>query len=128
MLIPTQINTLEVDDNTAVRMTAYYPSWTVNAQYPVGYKVQYNEKLYKVIQAHTSIEGWTPDQAASLFVEINETHSGTIDDPISYDGNMALESGKHYIQNGVIYRCIRDTVNPVYNALADLVGLYVEAE
>ena len=24
------------------------------------------------------------------------------------------------------YRCTRDTVNPVYNALADLIGLYVE--
>ena len=28
--------------------------------------------------------------------------------------------------NNVIYRCTRDTINPVYNALADLVGIYVE--
>lgn len=28
---------------------------------------------------------------------------------------------------GVIYLCTRDTVNPVYNTLASLVGLYVEA-
>lgn len=33
---------------------------------------------------------------------------------------------KYPAQNGVVYRCIRDTVNPVYNDLADLVGLYVE--
>jgi hypothetical protein len=39
---------------------------------------------------------------------------------------MALENGKHYIQGGVIYLCNRDTVNPVYNPLAELVGLYVE--
>lgn len=26
----------------------------------------------------------------------------------------------------VVYLCTRDTVNPVYNDLADLVGLYVE--
>lgn len=51
---------------------------------------------------------------------------GTLDDPIPYSGNMALESGKYYIQDGVAYRCTRDTVNPVYNALADLIGLYVE--
>ena len=38
---------------------------------------------------------------------------------------MALESGKYYIQDYVIYCCTRDTINPVYNALADLVGLYV---
>ena len=52
---------------------------------------------------------------------------GTLADPIPYSGNMALENGKHYIQNGVIYICIRDTVNPVYHALSELVGVYVEA-
>ena len=39
---------------------------------------------------------------------------------------MALESGKYYMQDYAIYLCIRDTVNPVYNPLADLVGVYVE--
>ena len=39
---------------------------------------------------------------------------------------MALISGKYYVQDGVTYRCTRDTVNPVYAALKDLVGLYVE--
>ena len=39
-----------------------------------------------------------------------------------------LESGKYYLQDYVIYRCTRDTINPVYNALADLVGIYVEVE
>ena len=27
--------------------------------------------------------------------------------------------------NNVIYRFTRDTINPVYNALADLVGIYM---
>lgn len=126
MLIPMQINALVVDDNTAFRMSAFYPYWEANTKYPVGYKVQYNGKLYKVIQEHTSAEGWQPTQAASLFTEINETFSGVIDDPIPYSGNMALEQGKHYMQNYVIYLCTRDTVNPVYNPLAELVGLYVE--
>ena len=62
----------------------------------------------------------------SLYERIDETHDGTFDDPIPYSGNMALEAGKYYSQDGVIYLCTRDTVNPVYNALADLVGLYVE--
>lgn len=38
---------------------------------------------------------------------------------------MALESGKYYTQSGMTYLCNRETVNPVYHALADLVGLYV---
>lgn len=126
MFISQQINTLEVDDNTALRMKGYYPEWAAGVSYEVGFKVQYNAKLWRVVQAHTSQATWEPENAASLWEVINETHEGTIDDPIPYDGNMALEQDKHYIQSSVIYLCNRDTVNPVYNRLAELVGLYVE--
>lgn len=126
MLIPTLVNTLSVDDNTALRMRQFYPAWAANSAYNVGEKVQYWDKLWRCVQAHTSALGWEPSTAtASLWEQINETHDGSIDDPIPYDGNMALANSLYYIQNGVIYQCIRDTVNPVYNALADLVGLYV---
>ena len=126
MLITQQINTLTVDDNTALRMTEFYPEWASGQSYTVGYKVQRNSRLWRVLQAHTSQAGWEPENAASLWTEICESHAGTLDDPIPYSGNMALESGKYYMQDGKIYRCIRDTGNPVYNALSELVGLYVE--
>ena len=126
LLIRQQINTLTVDDNTALRMTTFYPEWAANAEYTIGYKVQRSGRLWRCLQAHTSQAGWEPENAASLWTEICESHSGTLEDPIPYNGNMALESGKYYSQNSKIYRCTRDTVNPVYNALSDLVGLYVE--
>ena len=126
MLIRQQINILNVDDNTALRMTTFYPEWAANAEYTIGYKVQRSGKLWRCIQAHTSQTGWEPENAASLWTEICESHAGTLEDPIPYSGNMALESGKYYSQNSKIYRCTRDTVNPVYNALSELVGLYVE--
>ena len=126
MLIPQQINTLSVDDNTALRMKPFYPVWAENTAYSIGFKVQHNGKLWRVVQAHTSQNGWEPENAPSLWEQVNETHTGKLADPIPYEGNMALENGKHYIQNGVIYLCTRDTMNPVYNALAELVGVYVE--
>jgi hypothetical protein len=126
MIIPQQINTLTVDDNTALRMRDFYPEWTPNTVYSVGFKVQYKGNLWRVLQAHTAQVGWEPENAPALWEQINETHAGTMEDPIPYNGNMALENGKYYIQDNVIYLCTRDTVNPVYNPLADLVGLYVE--
>jgi hypothetical protein len=126
MLIPTQINTLDVDNNTALRMINYYPSWASGVSYATGFKVKYNNRLYKVLQAHTSQEGWQPDLAASLWTEINEVHSGTLEDPIGYGGNMALEKDKYYLENNIIYLCSRDTINPIYNSLSELIGLYVE--
>ena len=125
MLITQQINTLTVDDNTALRMVEFYPEWATDTAYTAGYKVQRGGKLWRCKQAHTAIATWEPENAASLWEAINETHSGTQGDPIPYDGNMALESGKYYIQDYVIYRCTRDTGNPVYHALAELVGVYV---
>lgn len=126
MLIKEQINTLSVDDATAVRMTAFYPEWEKGKQYTAGYKAQYHGKLYKVVQAHTSQETWTPDITASLYERIDEVHDGTKYDPIPYEGNMALVSGKYYIEDNVTYLCNRDTGNPVYNKLSELVGIYVE--
>ena len=126
LLIAQQINTLTVDDNTALRMKEFHPLWKSNTEYTVGYKVQRSGRLWRCLQAHTSQAGWEPENAASLWTEICESHAGTLEDPIPYNGNMALESGKYYSQNSKIYRCTRDTVNPVYNALSELVGLYVE--
>ena len=128
LLIPQQINTLEVDDNTALRMVEFYPEWATDTAYPAGYKVQHGGKLWRCKDpGHTSQAGWEPSiNTASLWEEICESHDGTLEDPIPYDGNMALESGKYYIQDYVIYLCTRDTGNPVYNSLAELVGIYID--
>ena len=126
MLIKQQVNTLEVDDNTALRMVAYYPEWEADTDYPAGYKAQRNGKLWRCRQAHTSQEGWEPENVPALWEEICETHDGSLYDPIPYEGSMALENGKYYSQDGVTYLCNRDTVNPVYNPMRELVGIYVE--
>ena len=106
-------------------MKSFYPEWTSGVSYAVGFKVQYGGKLWRVVQAHTSQEVWNPETAASLWESINETHDGSLDDPIPYDGNMALEQGKYYLQNYAVYQCIRDTHVPVYHGLNELLGIYV---
>ena len=131
MLIRQQVNTLEVDDATALRMVDFYPEWADLIGKTVDkaeYKFQHNGKLYKTIPAnHTFQADWVPGVGTeSLYTRIDETHDGTQYDPIPYDGNTALESGKYYIQDDVVYLCNRDTGQPVYNPLAELVGLYVE--
>ena len=126
MLIRQQVNTIAVDDATAMRMVAYYPEWTAGTAYAAGDRLVYNGDLYKVLQAHTAQNTWLPGTGTeSLYTRIDEQHDGTKYDPIPYSGNMTLEEGKYYIQSGKTYLCNRGTGNPVYHALADLVGLYV---
>ena len=126
LLIKQQINTLDVDDQTALRMVEFYPEWAADVAYSAGYKVQHGGRLWRCLQAHTSQEGWEPENVPALWEEICETHDGSLYDPIPYEGSMALVSGKYYSQDGVTYLCNRDTVNPVYNPLRELVGLYVK--
>lgn len=134
MLIRQQINTLTVDDQTALRMRQYYPTFAelVGRTVSQGTKFRADDSedavLYKTIQPELTIQAHYPPGVGteSLYTRIDETHDGTKYDPIPYDGNMALESGKYYTQSGMTYLCSRDTVNPVYNALSELVGLYVE--
>ena len=128
LLIAQQINTLTVDDNTALRMVEFYPAWATGIDYATGFKVQHNGTLYKCLQAHTSQADWSPDAAPSLWMQICETHAGTVDDPIPYSGNMELTEGLYYTQDGVMYRCTRSTGQSVYHVLAELVGMYVEVQ
>lgn len=133
MFIKQQINTITVDDQTALRMVRFYPEWESGKAYTAangctaGYKVTRNGKLWKLRQEHTSQSDWAPGEAGteSLWTEICEVHDGTKYDPVPYSGNMALENGKYYTQDGVLYLCNRDTGNPVYHPLAELVGMYV---
>lgn len=118
-----------LDDAQALAVKAIYPQWQeiIGQTVALGFKFQHGEKLYKTIQDSLLIqEQYIPGEGTeSLYAVIDETHAGTQEDPIPYSGNMALENGKYYSQDGVIYLCNRDTEIPVYQNLKDLVNIYV---
>ena len=134
LIISQSVNTLTVDDNTALRMRRYYPTFSelVGQTVKKGTKFRATDSedadLYTVIQPELTIQEHYPPGTGteSLYTRIDEQHDGTKYDPIPYDGNMALQNGKYYTQNNILYLCNRSTGQPVYNALAELVGLYVE--
>lgn len=124
-------NAVERSDAEALEVKGIYPTWKsligVTVEQP-EYKFTYNGDLYKTIPAkHTFAAEWVPGVGTeSLYTRIDETHAGTITDPIPYAGNMELMEGLYYVQNEVVYRCIRSTGQPVYHELSALVGQYVE--
>lgn len=128
-LMAITINTMNLSDSDALSVKSLYPTWEskIGTEVKKDEKLQDGGKLWKVLQPHTVQEQYRPGTGTeSLYTEISETHAGTAEDPIPYNGNMELENGKYYSQNGKVYKCTRDTDIPVYQALADLVGLYVE--
>lgn len=130
MLIKLLINTVEIADSASVKMQSYYPTFEsiVGQTVKLGFKFTYNGSLWKTLKANLLIQSqYIPGVGTeSLYTKIDEEHLGNEYDPIPYSGNMALEKGKYYAQNNAIYLCNRDTVNPVYNDLVNLVGLYAD--
>lgn len=57
-------------DEEAADGPALFPAWAVGKSYIVGDRICYGEKLYKVVQAHTSQADWPPDVTPALFVEV----------------------------------------------------------
>lgn len=112
-------------DSTAVDVPELFPPWQADHAYAVGDRLQYGHILYKVRQAHTSLPNWTPDITPALY-EVVTIEDGTRDHPIRFIVGMVLENGKYYMQYDVEYLCIRDSGNPIYNDLRDLINIYVE--
>lgn len=124
------INATPLTDNQAISVKNLHPEWKefIGKSLSTGFRVLHEDALYKVRQdISVVLENQPPSiYTAALYEEINETHDGTKTDPIPYNNNMALELGKYYIQDNIIYMCTRDTGQAVYQDLSDLVGIYVQ--
>lgn len=122
-----------LEDAVAITAVELFPYWKqlVSAGKTVekGFRFQYEGQLYRTEQpSYTFVETYVPGSAGteSLFSRVDETHAGTLDDPIPYERNMEIFEGLYYSQNGVVYKCIRDSGAPLYHDLSALVGIYVE--
>ena len=124
------INNTDLTNGDALTVKELHPEWHDFLGNPLEAKgrVQVDGHLYRVRQdIATVLKNQPPGiDTASLYEEINEDHAGTQDDPIPYNNNMELFSGKYYSQNGITYHCTRDTGQAVYQDLSALVGIYVE--
>jgi len=133
-----EMNDMNLSATEALEVQSWYPKLYETEGFKEGdtlamnTKFQYDGKLWAARQTVVVSSVYTPSiDTAALYVEVTEDYvdgveQGTLENPIAYEGNMALEEGKYYRQNEVVYLCTRDTGNPVYHALKDLVGLYVE--
>ena len=122
-----------LEDAVALTAVELFPQWKelVKESRTVekGFRFQHESKLYRTEQpTYTFVAHYVPGPAGteSLFSKVDETHKGTIDDPIPYEKNMEIYEGKYYIQYDVIYLCIRSSGQPLYHDLSALVGSYVE--
>ena len=58
-------------DENAVKVIDLYPVWTIGIAVAKDSRYQYNGKLYKCVQAHTTQADWTPDVIPALWVKVS---------------------------------------------------------
>lgn len=61
---------ISIEDETALDAIELFSNWKPNVSYSIGDRIQYNNKLYKVNQPHTSQADWLPDETSALYSEI----------------------------------------------------------
>lgn len=96
---------LNFDDETALANKDLFINWNSNGiSYTVGDKVFYNDKLYKVLQSHTSQEDWNPEVANSLFAEVLIPDEDIIPDWIQPNSTNPYMAGDKVRHNNSIWQ------------------------
>ena len=118
-------------DADAAKSPMLFLPWEVDTAYAVGDRRRYDSKVYKCLQAHTSQADWAPPVVPALWVVINTSSSGTIDEPIPASRGMEYEYGKYYLdpEDSKTYLCKRgsETGTIILQYLPhELIGHYFE--
>lgn len=111
-------------DEQAVEAPAVYPEWKAEIEYAVDDRVLFGGVLYKVLQAHTSQEAWTPVDAASLFAKVLIPDEETIYEWEQPDSTNPYMTGDKVSYNGKVYISIVD--NNVWSP--DTAGVWEEVQ
>ena len=98
-------------DEEAYDIPIVFPKWKSDTEYAVGNRVRYLDKLYKVLQAHTSQASWTPADTPSLYAEILPGQEGSgeeIGDWVQPDSTNPYMIGDKVRFEGHIYVSLID--------------------
>lgn len=101
---------VSLNDADALEAVELFPVWKPGTEYKVNERIRYRDKLYRVVQAHTSQEDWTPDVTPALYTEVAEP--GTI--PVWKQPTGAQDA---YMKGDKVHYPEKD--DPVYQSTMD---------
>ena len=100
----------EIPDNMALEMVSLFPSWEdvlkAGEQLRKGRIITYASQPYRVEQDVTPQDHQPPDGEGMLAIyrPIDQTHAGTLEDPIPWVYGMDCPAGSYFSYQGHIYR------------------------
>lgn len=95
-------------DEEAVERAILFSNWVSGKAYSVGDRVRYGGRIFKVLQAHTSQDDWTPSRAPSLFAEVLTNEDGEPQEWVQPSSTNPYLTGDKVIYNGLVYQSLID--------------------
>lgn len=93
-------------DITALSGVQLFPMWAPDLSVKKDERYQYNGALYRVVQDHTTMEGWTPDKTPALWVKVSLDEWPEFVQPTG--AHDAYNTGDKVTYNGAHYVCKTD--------------------
>lgn len=101
-------------EEQALEIATVYPVWETGHAYAVGEIISYGEnsagdpQLYKVVQAHTSQDNWTPDATPALYDAFGLDEAGYPVWTQPSGAHDAYNTGDIVNYNGTLYKSLID--------------------
>lgn len=110
---------VSLNDEDAIDAVELFPAWAANVWYDVDQRIRYEDKLYRVVIAHTSQTGWEPPTTPALWTEIAKPGEIPVwKQPTGAQDAYRIGDKVHYPDaDGPVYICTSD-----YNTYAP--GVY----
>lgn len=93
-------------DGTALQGVQLFPMWGPGLSVSADQRYQYNNVLYRVVQGHTTQEGWEPDKTPALWVAVSLDEWPEFVQPTG--AHDAYNTGDKITFNGEHYVCKMD--------------------
>lgn len=93
----------DLSDTEALKVPMLYDRWQAGKDYEIGLRLYYDGKLYKVLQAHTSHEAYTPDITVSLYAEVLNPDPSVIPEWVQPSSTNPYMTGDKVRHNGHIW-------------------------
>lgn len=92
-------------DEEIVNVPAFVEKWKAGVDYAQEKRLNYNDTVYRVLQAHTSQDAWTPESAPSLFAKVLIPDSSVIPEWEQPDSTNPYMKGDKVSFNGKTWVC-----------------------
>ena len=111
MMQQAKFNSENNTDEQALEVQALYPDWSVLPEgysLKAGYRVNYLEVLYNVLQTHQKQSTWNPVDAHSLFAKVLVPDDNEIPEWEQPDSTNGYMIGDKVIHKGITYESLVD--------------------